>query len=102
MLLAIQIVMLAVMAKLVADVSRRRGFFAQQRAGWSRFLARFSAVYAAAMALRYILTMIFFPEMRWLGDAIAIFFHFVLAGFLYTLARFLDRRPIFASTDPAC
>ena len=33
------------------------------------------------MALRYVLTMIFQPEMRWLGDTIPIFFHFVLAAF---------------------
>jgi hypothetical protein len=101
-LLAVQIVMLAAMLKIVADVSRERGFGAQPRPAWSRFLIGFSAVYAAAMALRYVLTMIFIPEMRWLGGVIPISFHFVLAAFLYTWARFLDRRAIFASTEPAC
>ena len=101
-LLAVQILMLAVMSKIVGDVWRERGFFAQRRPGWPRFLIGFSAIYAAAMALRYVLTMIFIPEMRWLGGVIPISFHFVLAAFLYTWARFLDRRAIFASTDPAC
>jgi hypothetical protein len=102
LLLAVQVLMLAGMLKIVADVSRERGFFAQQRPGWSRLLAGLSAVYAAAMALRYVLTMIFVPEMRWLGGVIPISFHFVLAAFLYTWARFLDRRAIFASTNSAC
>jgi hypothetical protein len=52
-------------------------------------------MYAAGMALRYVLTMAFQPEMRWLGGAIPIFFHFVLAAFIYTWGRFHSRRAIF-------
>jgi len=47
------------------------------------------------MMLRYVFTMIFRPEMRWLGGAIPIFFHFVLAGFIFALGRYhapVDRR----------
>lgn len=87
-LLAIQLAMLGAMLKIVADVARERGFFAARRPRWSRFLIGFSEIYAGGMALRYVVTMIFFPEMRWLGGVIPIFFHFVLAAFLYTLGRY--------------
>ena len=94
--------MLAGMLKIVLDVSRESGYFAVPRPRWSRFLIGLSTVYASSMALRYIVTMIFFPEMRWLGGAIPIFFHFVLAAFLYVWGRFLSRDRIFARPDAAC
>jgi hypothetical protein len=87
-LLAIQLVMLVFMVKITADVWCETGFFAKRRRSWSRFLIGFSMIYAGAMMLRYVLTMIFRPEMRWLGDTIPIFFHFVLAGFIFVLGRY--------------
>jgi hypothetical protein len=101
-LLAIQLAMLAGMLKIVADVSRECGSFAVPRPRWSRFLIGFSAVYASSMALRYVVTMIFFPEMRWWGGIIPISFHFALAAFLYSWGRFLSRHRIFARPDHAC
>lgn len=101
-LLTIQIVMLIGMVKIASDVWRQSGFFATAPASWSRFLIGCSAVYAGSMAVRYILTMILRPEMRWLGGTIPIFFHFVLAAFLYTWGKFLARQAIFARPDSAC
>jgi hypothetical protein len=101
-LLAIQLAMLMGMLKISVDVSLERGFFAVSGPAWPRFLIGFSKLYAAGMVLRYILTMIFFPDMRWLGGAIPIFFHFVLAAFLYSWGRFLSRHRIFARPDHAC
>jgi hypothetical protein len=75
--------MLLIMAKISLDICRARGFFARRSASWSRLLVGFNVIYAAAMALRYVLTMILRPEMRWLGGTIPIFFHFVLAGFIF-------------------
>ena len=95
-LLAIQIVMLVIMSKISSDIWRGSGFFAKERPSWSRYLVGFSAIYAGVMVLRYILTMIFLPEMRWLGDAIPIVFHFVLAAFLFTWGRFHSQRHSFA------
>ena len=95
-LLTIQLVMLVVMVKIVMDISRGAGFFAKQRPGWSRFLVSFSAIYVGAMVLRYVLSMISQPEMRWLGGTIPILFHFVLAGFLFTWGRFHSQRATFA------
>jgi hypothetical protein len=101
-LLAIQIVMLAAITKIFVDVWRKRGFFSRTAPAWHKFLIGASAVYAGAMVLRYVLTMIFQPEMRWLGGTIPIFFHFVLAGFICTWGNFHSSARIFARGDRAC
>jgi hypothetical protein len=101
-LLTIQIVMLIVMVKISTDVWRAVGFFSQRRSSYARFLIALSALYAGAMALRYVLTMFFRPDMRWSGDAIPIFFHLVLAGFIYALGTFHSRHGRFARPEHAC
>jgi hypothetical protein len=95
-LLGIQLVMLVVMVKIASDIWRARGFFAKPRPGCSRFLVAFSILYAVSMVLRYALTMAYRPEMRWFGDTIPIFFHFVLASFVYTWGKFHSDRDILA------
>jgi len=87
-LLLIQLLMLILMAKITREVWRGTGFYSERRSHWAPFLLKFSAVYAAAMVLRYALTMILHPEMRWFGHAIPIIFHFVLAGFIFTLGHY--------------
>ena len=95
-LLGIQLVMLAVMIKIASDIWRNRGFFAKPRPGCSRFLIACSVFYAVSMLLRYALTMTYRPEMRWFGGTIPIFFHFVLAAFLYTWGKFHSQTEILA------
>jgi hypothetical protein len=95
-LLIIQIVMLVFMVKIAGDIRRSAGFFSKQRASWAPVLLRFSALYAGVMVLRYFLTMLFLPEMRWFGGAIPIFFHFVLASFVCVWGKFQTHRAIFA------
>jgi hypothetical protein len=90
-LLIIQLLMLLLMIKVASEIWRGKGFYAEPRPHWSQFLIRFSAVYAAIMVLRYILTMILQPEMRWFGSAIPITFHFVLAAFIYVLGHYHRR-----------
>jgi hypothetical protein len=92
MLLIIQLLMLILMVKITGDVWRGRGFYGQRRSHWSPFLIKFSAVYAAAMALRYALTMALHPDLRWFGHVIPIAFHFVLAGFIFVIGHY-HRRP---------
>ncbi len=54
-------------------------------------------IYAAVMVTRYILHMVRFPEDRWIGGSIPIFFHLVLAGFLLTVGIFhLKHGPVAA------
>ena len=87
-LLVIQLAMVTVMMKLSIEISRGAGRFAKQHPSWSPILVSFSAIYAGGMALRYILTMLFRPELRWFGHTIPIFFHFVLAGFIFILGLY--------------
>lgn len=101
-LLAIQLVMLMVMVKISSDIWRGDGYFAKRRPRGARFLVGFSWLYAGTMALRYVLTMTLRPEMRWLGGAIPIFFHFVLAAFIFVWGRFNARKAIFARVGRAC
>lgn len=101
-LFTIQLLMLIVMVKITCDIWRATGFFALVRPSWSRFLICVSAIYAGVMALRYALTMTFYPEMRWFGGTIPIVFHFVLAGFIYVVGRFHSRADTFASPESAC
>jgi hypothetical protein len=56
-----------------------------------RALIGFGSVYLAAMVLRYVLRMSLVPEARWTGGAIPIFFHWVLAAWILTLARYHRR-----------
>ncbi len=87
-LLIVQLLMLILMIKIAGEIWRGAGFFAELRPHWAEFLIKFSAAYVGIMVLRYILTMIEHPEMRWFGPTIPIFFHFVLAGFVYVLGRY--------------
>jgi hypothetical protein len=91
--LAIQCLILLLQLKINLEISRGRGFFARAGPRVGRFLLWSSAIYFVSMALRYGITMARYPERRWLGGAIPIVFHFVLAGYLFALSRYhLGRR----------
>ena len=91
LLLPIQLAILMIQARISWDIWRDSGFFAARHARAGSFLCWFSYVYFAAMVLRYVLTMFFYPERRWLTGTIPIFFHWVLAAYLFVLGRFLRR-----------
>jgi hypothetical protein len=90
-LLIIQLFMLVLMVKIAREVWRGGGFYGQRRPHWSPFLIKFSAVYGAAMILRYALTMALHPDLRWFGHVIPIVFHFVLAGFIFVNGHYHQR-----------
>lgn len=87
-LLTIQVLMLILMIKITGDVWRHTGAFGAPRPHWRGFLIKFAAVYSGLMALRYVITMLLHPEMRWFGRTIPIFFHFVLAAYICVLGDF--------------
>lgn len=91
-LFPIQIIILILQAKISTDFSRERGFFVVPKKGMGRFLCWFSYLYFLGMALRYVITMAIFPERRWFGNTVPIFFHFVLAGYLLALGHFHYKR----------
>ncbi len=87
-LLASQVLILSLQAKICADFLRGRGYFVGDRRRGARWVQWFGVLYAASMALRYVLTMSLHPERRWFGGTIPIWFHFVLAAFILTFARY--------------
>jgi hypothetical protein len=87
-LLPIQIGIIILMARVCYDFSRGRGFFVEPRRGFGRGVLTFGYVYLAAMILRYVIRMGLYPEERWWGGTIPIFFHWVLAAFVILFGRF--------------
>ncbi|MFQ5520744.1 MAG: hypothetical protein ACE5K9_11885 [Candidatus Methylomirabilales bacterium] len=91
-LLPVQILILMVQAKIGTDFSREYGFFVIPRRAMGRFLRWFSYLYFASMVLRYVISMGLYPERRWFGGTIPIFFHWVLAAYLFVLGHYHTRR----------
>jgi len=87
-LLPIQILFIIIMAKIVFDFYRRTGYFVIPRPRTGMFMKWFSYLYFLSMVVRYIVTMWLHPELRWFTDTIPIWFHMVLAAFLYTFSHY--------------
>jgi hypothetical protein len=94
LLLPTQLLMVAAMIKIVADVARGSGLFVRLGPRIGRFLVWCSYAYAAGMVVRYVITMSLHPELRWFTGTIPIWFHLVLAAFLCTLGRYQVRHGI--------
>lgn len=90
-LLTLQGLVLCVQLRIAADQGRTQCFLMRPHPRAGRVLTILAWVYAAAIVARWILTMALVPELRWSGHAIPITFHFVLAAWLGTYARFLKR-----------
>ena len=84
-LLPTQLVMLMAMTATSYDYTRGDGRLFIESMRVRRTVRVVSYVYAAAMLIRYCLTMWLEPEMRWLHGTIPIVFHLVLATYLYLL-----------------
>ena len=54
----------------------------------------FSLLYFLGMLVRYVVTMVLFPEQRWLGGTIPIVFHWVLALYVCLLSRYHRDLPL--------
>ena len=83
LLLPIQLVFVAVIAAVIIDFAAGPWFFAEPNRRFGLVLIVFSAVYAGAMLVRYVVRMARRPAARWFGGTIPIVFHFVLAAFLF-------------------
>lgn len=81
-LLASQIAILALQAKIGLDFTRRAGWSYRPRRLVGRLLPPFAALYLGVMIIRYVVRMTLYPHERWTGGAIPIFFHWVLALYL--------------------
>jgi hypothetical protein len=87
-LLPVQILILAFQALLSRQLWVGRGALTLERPTLGIGLKWFSLIYFLAMAARYVISMVMFPERRWFGHAIPIFFHFVLAAYIYMMSRY--------------
>src|SRR5262245_26017054 len=83
-LLASQILIIALQAKIGIDFSRQSGWSYRPRRLAGLFLLTSGTVYLAVMIIRYVVRMGLYPHERWTGGSIPIFFHWILA--IYVLA----------------
>jgi hypothetical protein len=90
-LLASQVLILVIFGAICVQFSRNRGWFVRPNRGLGVALWVFGWIYACGMVVRYIVTMMLRPEMRWTGDLIPMVFHVVLASFLLTIAEYHQR-----------
>lgn len=91
MLLFLQAVIIVLLTKVALDFTRGRGPFAVPRPRVGRVLTGLGAAYLGVMVVRYLVRMTLFPHERWTGGSIPIFFHWVLAAFLLTVAHYHRR-----------
>jgi hypothetical protein len=88
LLLASQVAILVFQVAQSRQLWRASGVLTVERPALGTGLKWTSAVYALGMVVRYVLTMWLVPEQRWFGGTIPIFFHEVLALYLYLLSRY--------------
>ena len=82
-LLPAQFTIMMLMTVIVYDFTRSSGFFFVTNSSTSTGLIFFSIIYFSSMVIRYIIKMTRHPEKRWFRETIPIFFHSVLATFLF-------------------
>jgi len=87
-LLPIQFAFIAVMLWIDLAFTWESGISTAMNPSLGRFLIVFSAVYALAMPIRYVIRMSRRSDQRWFGGTIPMVFHIVLASYLYILGRF--------------
>jgi FAD/FMN-containing dehydrogenase len=86
LLLAAQFLIILLMAVICMQFTRGRGWFVDGNRRLGKGLAWFGAIYLAVMVGRYIVRMALYPEERWVGGSIPIFFHWLLATYVLLIA----------------
>jgi uncharacterized protein len=81
-LLASQMLIIGLQAKIGLDFTRQSGWTYRPRPTAGLWLLCFGSVYLAAMIIRYIVRMALQPAERWTGGSIPIFFHWILAAYV--------------------
>ena len=70
------------MAQVATDITKGTGRFSRSSSVTAKNLRILGSIYLGSMILRYIIRMYIYPEERWTGGCIPIFFHWVLATFV--------------------
>ena len=87
-LLPTQILIIALYSKVCLDFTRGDGFFVRPCRFFGQGVLIFGYLYLASMIVRYVIRMSLYPEARWFGGTIPIFFHWVLASFLIAFGEY--------------
>ena len=87
-LLPSQFLIIALYSKVCLDFTRGEGFFVRSRPVFGRSVLVFGYLYLTAMIVRYIIRLSLYPEARWFGGTIPIFFHWVLASFIIAFGQY--------------
>jgi hypothetical protein len=101
LLLLVQIALIVLMLKIVRDFARGEGYFVDLKPRTGAILKVLSFIYFLSMFVRYVVTMVLHPELRWFTGTIPIWFHFVLAAFIFTLGHYQVRRTSASAQRPA-
>ncbi len=87
-LLVAQILIILLYGKVCLDFTRGRGYFVAPQRRLGIGLLVFGSLYLAAMIIRYVIRMGLYPEERWTGGSIPIFFHWILASVLLLVGQY--------------
>src|SRR5229473_429589 len=87
-LLPVQWIIVALFTVICIDLSRGRGVFARPNRRAGIVLTWISLIYFTSMVARYVIIMRVHPERRWLHDTIPIWFHMILASYLFIFSRY--------------
>lgn len=85
-LLTSQVLIIALLGTVCVQFSRGKGWFTRPSRKIGRFLMWLGSIYFGVMLIRYVVRMSLYPEERWTGLSIPIFFHWILASFVLTVA----------------
>lgn len=100
-LLAAQLAIVALQMKICLDFTRKAGWSYRPRRSAGQVLIPLATIYLAVMVIRYVVRMSLYPQERWTGGSIPIFFHWVLATYLLLVGFHHRRNYRQASTSPA-
>jgi len=81
-LLASQVAIIGLQAKIGLDFTRQSGWAYRPRRRAGVVLLILGTFYLAAMIVRYVVRMSLYPDERWTGGSIPIVFHWVLATYV--------------------
>jgi putative CocE/NonD family hydrolase len=96
-LLLSQLIILALFGTTAMELSIGKGLLARPRRTLGGWLLVAGALYFGVMVVRYVIRMGLYPEERWTGGSIPIFFHLVLASFILIVAGYHRFQPIHGS-----